>query len=105
MLMIKKSECSNQKSQYGEADKDNKKESLEKQDNTMAWNNTKNNKSSIGLHMIDQKVEIIKPTKVNRTKPRALVSTTFEVFTFKPLDSQVYEESETESMISIDDEG
>nr|KAJ0197010.1 hypothetical protein LSAT_V11C700378800 [Lactuca sativa] len=71
--------CSNQKSQYGEANKDNKKESLKKQEDTMARN--------------------------DKTKPRALVSTTFEVFTFKPPDSQVYEESDTKSVISSDDEG
>lgn len=57
------------------------------------------------MHTIDQKVEEIKPTKVKRTKPRTVVSTTFEVFTFKPPDSEVYEESETKTVISTDDEG
>nr|KAJ0208559.1 hypothetical protein LSAT_V11C500241780 [Lactuca sativa] len=97
------SSCLDKNLQYDEANQDDKKESLE-EENTKAWNNNKHN-SSIGLHMIDQKVKETKPTTIKRTKPRALVSTTFKVLIFKPPDSQEYEESEIEFVTSSDDEG
>nr|KAJ0193552.1 hypothetical protein LSAT_V11C800414670 [Lactuca sativa] len=93
------STCLDKNLQYDESNQHDKKESLE---DDKAWNN-KNHNSSIGLHMIDQRVKEVNPTTIKRTKPRALVSTTFEFFTFKPPDSQAYEESEVESVTSSDD--
>nr|KAJ0224253.1 hypothetical protein LSAT_V11C100041200 [Lactuca sativa] len=98
------STCFEKHWQYGETNQDKKKENLEKQEDVKVWNKKKSNKPYIESHMIDQKVEENKPTKVTRTKPRTLVSTTFEVFTFKPPNFQVYEESESINLISSDDE-
>ena len=47
--------------------------------------------------------EILSPT-IKRTKPRARISTLYEVFTFEPPESLVREESEEESLNSRDDE-
>nr|KAJ0203927.1 hypothetical protein LSAT_V11C500237700 [Lactuca sativa] len=58
--------------------------------------------SSIRLHTNNQEEKGDKLT--TRTKPRASVSTNFEIFTFKPPDSQAYEESEEEVVTLSDDE-
>lgn len=50
------SACLGKQLQYGETNKDNKKESLEKQENTKAWKDKKRN-SPIGSHMINHKIE------------------------------------------------
>nr|KAJ0200122.1 hypothetical protein LSAT_V11C600326430 [Lactuca sativa] len=62
----------------------------------------KEHNSSIRLHTNNQEEKGDK--LIRRTKPRASVSTTFEVFTFKPPDSQAYEEIEEESVTSSDAE-
>nr|KAJ0216242.1 hypothetical protein LSAT_V11C300129570 [Lactuca sativa] len=86
--------------QYDEAIQDNKKENLEDKENTKSWNNDEHN-SSIDSHMPNQEAM---STTITRTKPRALVSTTFEVFTFKPPYSSLCDESKEELVTSSDDE-
>lgn len=80
----------------------NEYDDLKEQENKMVWDDTKNKNLSCDLHTIN-KIEVIKLSnleegwrnketyqkgKIKRTKPRALVSTNFEVFTFQPLDFQ-----------------
>nr|KAJ0219457.1 hypothetical protein LSAT_V11C300127220 [Lactuca sativa] len=60
--------CLDKNLQCDEANQDHKKESLEEEENTKAWNNNKHN-SSIGLHMIDQRVKEVKLITIKRTKP------------------------------------
>ncbi|KAL7602379.1 uncharacterized protein LOC111910515 [Lactuca sativa] len=79
-----------------EAAQEEDKESLEDKGDTKTWNND-NHKSFIESH-------IAMSTKSKRTKPRALVFTTFEVFTFKTPDSLICDKSEEEIVPSSDDE-
>ncbi|XP_023751324.1 uncharacterized protein LOC111899699 [Lactuca sativa] len=74
---------------------------LEDEKSITALKNKEQN-SSIRLHTNNQEKKGDKLT--TRTKPRASVYTTFQVFTFKPPDSQAYEESEVESVTSSDAE-
>nr|KAJ0205103.1 hypothetical protein LSAT_V11C500241070 [Lactuca sativa] len=84
---------------YEEAIQVDKKEWLEDEKGITDLKNKEPN-SSIRLHTNNQEVKEDKLTI--RTKPRALVSTSFEVFTLKTPDSQVYEESKVESKTPSD---
>ena len=82
--------------QYDEVVQDENKESLGDKGDTKTWNNDNHN-SFIESY-------IAMSAKSKRTKPRVLVSTMFEVLTFKTPDSLICDESEGEFVISRDDE-